>query len=475
MTATLTGPAAPAAPVPSPRHPPSVVNRWRTRLPAGWPLMMLLVLYPLWWALGLTVFIYPLLAVPMAFHLYRRRSVQVPPGFGLWLLLLGLVLFSVLMLDEVAPNTLPTSGTGRYLAAGIRFGQYLSFTVIMLYVISLREWEMSRARIVRLLGVMCLVTVIGGYVGMLAPTLSFQAPLSHLLPGAIASDPFVQQLMSVDVAQVQDVLGDSVGQPRPSAPFEYTNFWGENVCLLLVWLVAGWAVMGRGALRVTGVVVALLAIVPVVYSLNRGLWVGLGLAVAYVAVRLAARGRFATLAGITTGVLLLSVLLVVTPLGGLFNERLDNGHSDEIRETLSAAAVEAAVSSPVIGYGGNRALIGSGRSIAIGKSAECPQCGNRELGSNGALWHLLVSQGFAGALLYNLFLLTIVWRYRHDDSAIGIAGSAVLLLMLFFQTAYGAYDSALAYALISVGLLVRNDVHRRQEAARRVAGVEVAR
>ena len=46
----------------------------------GWPLTALLVLYPLWWALGMGTLAVFLLAVPMALQLWRRRPVLVPPA-----------------------------------------------------------------------------------------------------------------------------------------------------------------------------------------------------------------------------------------------------------------------------------------------------------------------------------------------------------------------------------------------------------
>src|SRR6266545_2091871 len=54
----------------------------------AWPLWALLVLYPVWWLLGLGTFIFPILAVPMAIYLVRHRPIKVPPGFGIWLLFL---------------------------------------------------------------------------------------------------------------------------------------------------------------------------------------------------------------------------------------------------------------------------------------------------------------------------------------------------------------------------------------------------
>ena len=72
----------PAAPVAPARRPgaatggPANRARPRERRP-GWPLTALLLLYPLWWALGMGTLIVFVLAVPMVVHLVRRRPVRV--------------------------------------------------------------------------------------------------------------------------------------------------------------------------------------------------------------------------------------------------------------------------------------------------------------------------------------------------------------------------------------------------------------
>ncbi|MEU1836588.1 O-antigen ligase family protein [Micromonospora chersina] len=466
-------PVGAAAPPPAgTRLPPATVRPkgWSLRLPTAWPLIALFVLYPLWWALGVSSFVFVIFAVPMLVQMVRRGPVRVPPGFGIWLLLLLWLVLSAAMLGLTAPNTLPPDGGGRYIGWAIRLANFVGMTVVMLYVYNLGERELSRRRVVRLFGFMGVVVVIGGWLGSLFPTLGFVAPLRFILPHSIASQPFVASLMDVKFAQVQQVIEGEASSPRPSAPFTYTNSWGENTAILLIWLIVGWVVLGRPLRRVAGVAIALAAIFPIIYSLNRGLWIGLGISAVYVAVRLALRGRMVVLGGLALAVGLIGVLIVATPLGRTFDERLQNGHSDDIRTTLSEGAVTAANHSPILGYGGNRALIGSNRSIAIGKSDDCKQCGNRELGSNGQLWALLVGQGYVGAICYNGFFLYCLWRYRRDHSAIGIAGSLVLILMLFFQFTYGALEATLAYGLISVALLARNDRLRRALAPARPQG-----
>src|SRR5207302_788120 len=80
--------------------------------------------------------------------------------------------------------------------------------------------------------------------------------------------------------------------PRPAAPWGYTNTWGNDFCLLVGWFavaVSGYATTRRT--RVLGVVVLAVALVPVVYSLNRGLWIGLAVMAVAVALRLAVGGR----------------------------------------------------------------------------------------------------------------------------------------------------------------------------------------
>ncbi|MFY1658201.1 O-antigen ligase family protein [Micromonospora sp. WMMD1274] len=434
---------------------------WSWRLPTAWPLIGVFLLYPLWWVLGVSSFVFVIFAVPMIWQMRKRGPVRVPPGFGIWMVLLLWVFLSVLTLDLTAPNTLPPGGSGKYIGWGIRLANYLAMTVTMLYVYNLRDRELSQRRMVRLFGFMGVVVVLGGWIGSLFPNLKFVAPLRFVLPQSIAGHPYVTSLMEIKFAQVQQVIEGEASSPRPSAPFTYTNSWGQNTAILLVWLIVGWVVLGKPLRRTAGVAIALAAIFPIVYSLNRGLWIGLGIAAAYVALRLALRGRMVVLGGLALAVGLIGVLIVATPLGRTFDERLQNGHSDDIRTTLSQGAVTAANHSPILGYGGNRALIGSNRSIAIGKSEDCKQCGNRELGSNGQVWALLVGQGWVGAICYNAFFVYCIWRYRRDHSAIGIAGTLVLILMLFFQFTYGAMEATLAYALITVALLARNDRIRR--------------
>jgi hypothetical protein len=55
---------------------------WSLRLPTAWPLIALFVLYPLWWALGVSSFVFVIFAVPMLVQLRRRGRPARRAGRG---------------------------------------------------------------------------------------------------------------------------------------------------------------------------------------------------------------------------------------------------------------------------------------------------------------------------------------------------------------------------------------------------------
>lgn len=421
--------------------------------------MALIVGYPVWWALGMTVFVYPLLAVPMVFYLLRRRRLAMPPGFGIWILFLVWVAAGLVTLGLTAPGTHPGSVAGRLIPYGMRLVGYLAVTVVLLYIGNLTERELPRTRIVKMLSGFAIVTIAGGVLGVAWPTFGYTSPVELLLPQRVAESSFVQVLVHPSSAQVMYVFGYDT--PRPKAPFEYTNTWGNCLAVLLIWLVVGWWVYGSRRKRWACGAALGVAAVPIVYSLNRGLWVALGLAVLYLVFRLAARGRLVALASLAGPVIVLGVLVLATPLYDVIELRLANPHSDEGRISASLAAINAASGSPVLGYGSTRDAVGSGESIAIGASADCPRCGIT-IGGNGQLWLLLISNGYVGAALYIAFFANAIWRYRRDVSPIGLGGLFAVGLALLFMPIYSALTAPLFLYLVSLGLLWRNDIHQRE-------------
>jgi hypothetical protein len=421
---------------------------------AGWPLTALLVLYPLWWLLGLGTLIVFLLAVPMVVHLARRRPVLVPPGFGLWLGFLAVAVASTAMLGANPSGTLPESASHRVIGVVFTLAGYLAATVIVLYAGNLTEEEFPRRRLVRQLAGFFVVVVAGGLLGVVAPRFQFTSPVERLLPPSIAQNIFVQSLIHPAASQLQAVLGYVSG--RPSAPFGYTNTWGNCLALLLGFFVISWmSRAGRGR-RLTGVLILALAAIPIVYSLNRGLWIGLALAVGFTVLRLTFRGNLMALTGLVAAVAVAVGLLTLSPLSGVIQGRLANQNSNGIRTFTTVKTLEVVGSSPVLGFGTTRAALGSSNSIAVGRGSSCPRCGNAPLGSNGQLWAVLISQGYLGTVLYVGFFLRSMWAYRRDQSPIGDAGLLVLFLSLWFMLVYNALTMPLIFCFLSIALLWRN-------------------
>ncbi|WP_236830757.1 O-antigen ligase [Blastococcus sp. KM273128] len=427
----------------------------------GWPLTALFAFYPVWWALGMGTLIVFVLAVPMALELLRRRPVRVPPGFGLWLVFLLWVVASTVMLGVDPAGTLPGEAADRVVSVGFNLAGYVAVAVAMLYLGNLTEEEYPRSRAVRHLGGLFVVVVAGGLLGTFADQFSFTSPVEMLLPDSVARNAFVQNLVHPTAAQLQEVLGYTAG--RPAAPFGYTNTWGYALSLLLGWFAIGW-LRRPGARRLAGVLVLALAAIPVVHSLNRGVWIGLGLTVLFAALWLARNGNLGALLGLAVSVVLVVVLVLTTPLTSTIQQRLDNPKSDGIRGFTVSRTLEVVQESPVLGFGSTRRALGSSNSIAVGRDEDCSNCGNPLLGSNGQLWLLLIAQGVVGAALYLGFFTRVLWAYRRDRSALAAAAFLSIGLPFVYMFLYNALVVPLLISFLSVALLWRNDQARRAEA-----------
>ncbi|WP_246059899.1 hypothetical protein [Herbidospora galbida] len=416
---------------------------WRLA-PAAWPIAAFLVGYPVWWALGFGGLSIVVVAVPMAVVLWLRRPILIPRGMGLWALLIVGYLVSAVMLDATPAGTYGEFGMGRVVGWTMRLTVYIALFVVVLYLGNLTKEELPQLTLVRMLGVLFLTAVAGGLLGILAPEFEFTAPMEHLLP----DHAFVTNLVHPTAAQIQYVLGHPA--PRPEAPFEWANAWGGNVSILLVWFVVGWWVYGGPARKAVAAGAVAVAAVPVVYSLNRGLWAAIAIGVAYLIIRNRNRAALLTLAAVT------GAAFVFSPLGQVVAARVDRPHSNDIRAFTVATTVEVAATSPIIGYGNTRNAFGNHRTITTGRTDWCRSCGHPPLGSDGQLWLLLITQGFTGAALYVGFFAGALRRHWHDRSPIGQAGSLVMLLVLFYMFIYDGLVSALTLYLISFAVLWRN-------------------
>lgn len=425
----------------------------------GWPLVLIFAGLPLWWMLGLMQFMFFVMTIPMLIHLVRRPDVVAPKGMGLWLSLLVWIAGGVLVLQADAPGAVPGSSMFRYLTFSYRLGWYLVGTVVMLYVINSRRF-LATERIAGALSWMFVALLGGGIIGVSFPTLEFPSALEALLPASISGNNFVSSLIHPQFAQVHTFLGYE--EPRPSAPFAYTNEWGLAVALTLPFFIVAWW-RRRGLWRWAMPLLLAASLVPIVSSMNRGLWLALVVMALFATVVIALKGNVTFAAVMVGGVAAAAVLIATSPLATVVIDRLNTPHSNEGRTNLGTLAVEsAAQGSPLLGFGTTRDVQGNFSSIAGGATDQCPACAPPALGTQGQLWLLVFGAGVVGAVLYISFLVGQVLRNYRNTSAFSSAAACSVIAALVTLPVYTTVGPSLYILLIAVGVMHREG-HRPRE------------
>lgn len=441
---------------------PSVAVRApRGRLRPGWPLTALYALFPVWWLLGLSHFVFLILAVPMAWQLLRRRPVFTTTGFGLWLLFLLVVAAGGSLLWVVPPGTVPPRGAAALITFTYRFAWYVAITVVALYVLNVREEELPTEKVMRLLGLMFVYTTIGGLAGLLFPLADFRSALEYVVH--VPDNSFINSLIHPSLATVSEFLGYE--QPRPSAPFAYSNAWGNNLGLFLPFFVGSWLRRGSGWRRLVGAPVLVAAFIPIAYSLDRGLWIGLLATLVLVSLRLGFLGRTRLLQATAGFVIVGTVVFLATPLYDTVIIRAQTPHSNERRGALAQAAVTKTLElSPVVGYGDTRSLTGSFVSIAGGGTPDCPLCADPPLGTQGFIWRLIFTTGLLGSALFLAYVFGQLFRFFREQDPVALICCTVISLALFFSLVYDSLESPLFTMMIAIALLNRRFLRAGQVA-----------
>jgi hypothetical protein len=433
---------------------PRVRARRRLVLAPGWPLAAAYVGYPLWWFLGLRSFIFLVAAVPMGFALLGRRRLLAPRGFGAWLLFIAWVVGGLALLGVHAPGAKESAFSTRYFTAAYRLAWYAALTIVVLYVGNLSERELPTRRICRWLSSLFIVTVIGGYLGVVAPHFQFTSPLEHLAPSSVAQSDFFKSLTHPVAAQVQDFLGYAQG--RPAAPYYHANDWGANFGLLLPFFVLEWFRHDGGRRRWVGIGVAVAATVPVIESLNRGLWIGLGLMALFVVFSATLNGHYVALGGLLAATAVVAVLIVATPLQGTIQARLGAGQSNSVRAQLASRTVaDVAHTSPIVGFGSTRNVQGNFNTIGGGATPSCPHCSPPAMGTQGHLWLVLFGQGFVGAALFFWFLVRRFVPYMNDHRPFAVAACASFVFFIVVIWVYDLLDVPLVTLMLGLAVLWR--------------------
>lgn len=392
-----------------------------------WPLTLMVSAYPVWFLLGLGGFMWVLLAVPMAASLLRRRDLAAPKGIGLW----------VVFLVAVAGSALSIESVDRFSGYLLRFGYYAAATVFLLYLLNGGS-GVSVTRIVRAFTLLWSLAIVGGWLALVVGDVSFRSPTYYLLPASLLANDLIGTLVEPGFAQVQNIIGFPV--PRPKAPFPYTNSWGSMVALTtpFAFMALGDRQVGLSPRLIKAML--WLSVVPIVVSLNRGLWLSLGIGVTYAALRFGAGGRTQTVARLAVAVVAAGAVLAISPLGDLVASRVETGHSNGDRFELVAAALRGAAERPIFGWGAPRPNVRNLPSI----------------GTHGQLWLVMFSHGFVGAIGFVGALVTFFAKTRAQSTSTGLWAHAVLLIALVQLPVYLLIPHSLFAVMAAVAVAVRS-------------------
>jgi hypothetical protein len=404
------------------------------RLPPGWQIYLFIGLYPLLWLLGLAYFVWPLIALGFALSLCLKRGVRVPPGFGLWVLFLLWMLASAV---EIPPGQ-------RYLLFTWRALIYLTAGGIFLWVYNRSEDDLPNDAVAGALTMFWGVIVLGGAVGVVLPRLSWHSFAQDILPHSVMSNGMVYAYTHPALAQMMFAgFGHPVG--RPTAFFGYTNQWAAAVGVLTPFALLTAFRSPRPRIRMTVWGLLALSALPIVVSLNRGLWIALALAGVYAAGKLAFAGRGKVLLGGLIALLAMGAVISLTPLGNTFNTRASMGQAgDGVRATVYQEALSGVASSPLYGYGAPRA-----------STSTTTVTGGTHVGTQGQFWLVLFSHGIPGMVFYlGFFGFTFLHALRRR-SVEELAWNAVLVISFVEMMVYDFMPTTLYVVMIGCALLWR--------------------
>lgn len=357
----------------------------------------------------------------------RAPEISILPGVMPYVVFVGWLVCCVVVLGDY----------GDMLGFVMRFTQFASYAVILIYVINART-ALPAHSILRCIGYTYLWIVLGGYLGMFFPEGSLKFTVGMLLPASLASNEYIYELFTPPFAEIQTPWGAEESFYRPSAPFLYANGWGAGIGILIP-AVIGVAAATRKWRSKFFLVLGLAACVPpMILSTNRGLLVGVTVAVAYVMLRYFLRGRIlAVLAMLFTAVAASITLVSVGVLEGI-TERQEAVDTTEGRGNLYLETWQRSLQSPIFGYG----------------SPQPSYTSEIFVGTQGMLWSLMFCYGLVGCGLFYYFFISVVMRTwsAPSDSALWI--QAAIVSAAFMGIFYGL-DRHLPVLMLMIGLLLR--------------------
>ena len=338
-------------------------------------------------------------------------------------------------------------GAGPIIGFTYRYLIYASSTVLFVYVYNARR-QLSSRYVFGLLTSLWLVTVVGGYLGVLDPSGLVRTPMAYVVQIVKVVQPASATLLNNELIThmvVRRFSQFNAGSffalaPRPAAPFRFTNNWG-NVYSVLLPIVVAYTLQSRGLRRWLLWIALPVSAVPAFLTLNRGMFLGIGLAMVYVAWRLLLMRRPAAVAWILVAGVVGAVLFNVLPVQERLNARLGfEGSSTSTRASLYHQSLESVPASPFFGFG-------------------VPQEGDTStsapVGTQGQVWMILVSHGPMALLASLSWLLIAIVQSRRRRDVAGLAAHTSLLVGTVELFYYGVLPYGLPLMMVAAAIALR--------------------
>lgn len=404
-------------------------------------------LVPLWWITGVFYFGWPVFGTLLLLILVVRGRIPLPVGSGIWLAFLALVVVSGTQL--IAFSAL--------LTFTLRLVFYLTALIVCCYVYTLAR---ERATLTVLLGPLCAFfvgLVLLGWLGVLMPRFELTTPFEMLLPGALSGNPFIRDMVHAEATEYSARSLNPIF--RPAAPFAYTNTYGSTYALTLPAVVACLLLGVRGPARTVLLVALPLSLPPAFLTLNRGMFLSLGVGLIVLGVRAAFRGNLKVLASML-GVLTVGGLATLfIPIGELINQRVSASDTNTDRLSLYLEVLRWVQRSPLLGFG---------TPINVDTvSADAP------IGTQGQLWTVLFSHGIPALICFVGWFVLIAAACWPARSAAAQWLSVVPLIGLVQLPFYGLVNQNLTAVFYIAGVALAL-VERERRAAAGPSGIDGA-
>lgn len=394
---------------------------------ATWPIWAFTAGLPAAYLLGVHGLAYNVPAFVFGVRILSKRSTWFPRST------IPLIVFVCWI-----PLSFSMAGLSSLPIFAYRWTLFISCLVALIWVVNVSEEVVPTRKLVDWLAMLWIYLIGFGYLAQVLPHVDMPSPFTVLLGPAGRID-FVARITDWHLADFQSLLGRNVA--RPAAPFGAANSWGSAVGILTPFFVRSWLVDVDRKRRRVGLALLAAAVLPVLVSVNRGLWIGLTVGLVYFASRKALRGRFGAIAVLLVAVVAVGVLFVATPAGTIVTDRLDNaGESNQSRSELYRDAWRGALDSPLVGNGVPRATDYYTNSPPVG--------------THGLLWYLMFIHGFVGLALFLGWLGIEVFRSGRVCTPLGWWTHLSLVIALIEVPYYGLLPHVVLIGLV-VGIAHR--------------------